>query len=55
MTEPVDRSGPAKRDQKVRLEIDDKSRDKVLPGLKDVFSGPISIDLGMEEMANGML
>lgn len=49
MTEPVDRSGPAKRDQQVRLEIDDKSRDKVLPGLKDVFSGPISIDLGMEE------
>lgn len=49
MTEPVDRSGPAKRDQKVRLEIDNKSRDKVLPGLKGIFSGPISVDLGMEE------
>ncbi len=48
MTEPVDRSGPAKREQKVKLEIDDKTRDAVFPGLNTVFSGPISVDLGME-------
>ncbi len=48
MTEPVDRSGPVKREQKIKLELDDSSRDKLLPGLKDLFSGPISVDLGME-------
>ncbi|MBC8717538.1 DUF3971 domain-containing protein [Ochrobactrum sp. Marseille-Q0166] len=48
MTEPVDRSGPVKRDQKIKLLLDDASRDKILPGLKDLFSGPISVDLGME-------
>ncbi|MFD1197332.1 DUF3971 domain-containing protein [Brucella gallinifaecis] len=49
MTEPVNRAGPAKRDQKIRLDLDDNVRNRVLPGLKDLFSGPISIDLGMEE------
>ena len=49
MTEPVDRSGPAKREQKIKLELDDAARNKLLPGLKDLFSGPISIDLGMED------
>lgn len=49
MTEPVDRSGPAKRDQKIKIELDDNARNKLLPGLKDLFSGPISVDLGMEE------
>ena len=48
MTEPIDRSGPVKRDQKIKLVLDDASRNKVMPGLKDLFSGPISIDLGME-------
>ncbi|PRA56753.1 RNA-binding protein [Brucella pituitosa] len=49
MTEPVDRSGPAKREQKIKLDLDDGSRNKLLPGLKDLFSGPMSVDLGMEE------
>lgn len=49
MTEPVDRSGPAKREQKIKLELDDNARNKVFPGLKDLFTGPISVDLGMEE------
>ncbi len=49
MTEPVDRSGPAKREQKIKLELDDGSRNKLLPGLKDLFSGPMSVDLGIEE------
>lgn len=48
MTEPVDRSGPAKREQKIKLEIDDKTRNAVFPGLNAVFSGPMSVDLGME-------
>ena len=49
MTEPVDRSGSAKRDQKIRLDIDDKTRDAVFPGLNSIFSGPMSVDLGMAE------
>src|SRR5690606_34227658 len=49
MTEPVNRSGPVKREQKIRLDIDDKTRDVVLPGLNSMFSGPMSVDLGMEE------
>ncbi|MCL7997625.1 AsmA family protein [Brucella sp. 21LCYQ03] len=49
MTEPVDRSGPAKRDQKIKIELDDNARNKLLPGLKDLFTGPISVELGMEE------
>ncbi len=48
MTEPVERAGPVKREQKIKLEIDDKTRDTVFPGLNSVFSGPISVDLGME-------
>ena len=49
MTEPVNRSGPVKREQKIRLDIDDKTRDVVFPGLNSMFSGPMSVDLGMEE------
>lgn len=52
MTEPVDRSGPVKREQKVRLTVDDKTRDAVLPGLSGFFSGPMSIDLGMADANN---
>lgn len=49
MTEPIERAGPVKRDQKIRLELDDKSRSKILPGLDGLLSGPIIIDLGMKE------
>ncbi|MBV2142919.1 AsmA family protein [Falsochrobactrum sp. TDYN1] len=49
MTEPVDRSGPVKQDQKIRLEIDDKSRGRILPDLDGVLSGPLIVDLGMKE------
>lgn len=49
MTEPVDLSGPAKRDQKISLELDNKTRDKMLPGLNSIFSGPMSVTLGMVE------
>ena len=49
LVEPVDRSGPVKREQKVRLDIDDKTRNAVFPGLNSIFSGPMSVDLGMED------
>jgi hypothetical protein len=49
MVEPVDLSGPAKRDQKIKLEIDDKTRNAVFPGLNSVFSGPMSVDLSMAD------
>ncbi len=49
MTEPVDLSGPAKRDQTISLELDDKTRNKLLPGLNSIFSGPMSVTLGMIE------
>ncbi len=49
MVEPVNRSGPVKREQKVKLDIDDKTRDAVFPGLNSIFSGPMSVDLGMDD------
>ncbi|OJX99522.1 MAG: RNA-binding protein [Rhizobiales bacterium 63-22] len=51
MTEPVDLSGPAKRNQKIRLEIDDKTREAVFPGINSVLTGPVSVDLAL--MGNG--
>ncbi|PRD42045.1 RNA-binding protein [Phyllobacterium phragmitis] len=36
-----------KRQQTVRLEIDDKIRASVLPGLNSIFSGTMYVDLGM--------
>jgi len=47
MTEPVNLSGPAKRDQKIRLQLDDKTRNAVFPGLNAIFSGPMTVELGM--------
>ncbi len=49
MTEPVDLKGPVRREQKIRLDIDDKTRDAVMPGLGALFSGPIAVDLTMAE------
>lgn len=49
LTEPIGDS-PVKKQQTIRMELDDKARAKVLPGLNDIFSGTMVVDLGM---ANG--
>lgn len=48
MTEPLLRSGKVKPQQKIKLEIDDSSRDKLFPELKGVLSGLMSVELGMK-------
>lgn len=47
MTEPVGRTSTVKRQQSVRLEIDDKARARAFPGLNSIFSGTMSVNLGM--------
>src|SRR5690606_9139651 len=47
MTEPIDLSGAARKQQNITLIIDDKSRNKLFPGLDAIFSGPMTVELGM--------
>ncbi|YBV97572.1 RNA-binding protein [Phyllobacteriaceae bacterium JZ32] len=46
LTEPIGDS-TAKKQQTVKLELDDKVRARVLPALNDILSGPMVVDLGM--------
>lgn len=48
MTEPLKRSGMVKPQQKIKLEVDDKTRDKLFPELKGLISGPMTVELGMK-------
>jgi hypothetical protein len=48
MIEPIDDS-TVKRQQSVKLEMDDKVRAKELPGLSGILSGPMTVDLAMAE------
>jgi hypothetical protein len=45
MTEPLGDGGPPK-ERKITLDLDDKARDALLPGLSDILSGPVSVVLG---------
>ena len=38
-----------KRQQNIRLELDDKTRETYYPGLNDIFKGPLTLDLGEEQ------
>lgn len=49
MAEPVGPSSKIKREQTIVLEMDDKTRARALPGLNAVFSGPMSVSLGMKK------
>ncbi len=39
----------AKRQQSVRLELDDKTRETYYPALNEIFKGPLTLDLGEEQ------
>jgi hypothetical protein len=42
LVEPLGRDGP-ERQRKIVLDLDDKTRDSILPGLSDMLSGPVSV------------
>ena len=44
MTQPFGDSGPPKA-RKITLDLDEKARDALLPGLSDMLSGPVSVVL----------
>jgi hypothetical protein len=44
MTQPIGDNGPP-RSRKITLDLDDKARDALLPGLSDMLSGPVSVVL----------
>ncbi|MFC4626193.1 RNA-binding protein [Daeguia caeni] len=49
ITEPINLSGAVKRDQKVTLSLDNKARDIMLPGTDTIFSGLVTVDIGMAQ------
>jgi hypothetical protein len=52
MTRPLADGGPANA-RKITLNLNDKARDTILPGLNDILSGPVSVVLGTPEKDGG--
>jgi hypothetical protein len=52
MTRPLAEGGPPKA-RKITLELNDKARDAILPGLNDMLSGPVSVVLDTPEKDGG--
>jgi hypothetical protein len=52
MTRPLADGGPPKA-RKITLELNDKARDALLPGLNDMLSGPVSVVLDTPEADGG--
>ena len=48
LTEPL-ADETIKRQQTVRLELDDKTRETYYPALNEIFKGPLTLDLGEEQ------
>lgn len=49
MIEPVDLSSGIKRSQSIKLEIDDKTRNTMMPGLRSLLTGKIQVEVGLGE------
>jgi hypothetical protein len=52
MTQPLGKNGPP-RARKITLDLDDKARDSLFPGLSDILSGPVSVVLDTPEKDGG--
>ncbi|MDN5928942.1 MAG: DUF3971 domain-containing protein [Hyphomicrobiales bacterium] len=52
MTRPLAEGGPPKA-RKITLELNDKARDALMPGLNDMLSGPVSVVLDTPEKDGG--